>query len=202
MLAYVHRAPLLTGQLEPVLTMLLAYLCLAPTGHCGSFDAWRAERHPEKLSRRAGGRASSHLSVGANISTRLIQLHLAGLCIMMGLNMLAAETWWSGEGVWWLIVRSESRLVDLTGLAQSFLIVNLWTHAVVAYLLLFGVLAWIRLARPLWLVAGIPVWISLALVTGLVAWCVAMVIASLAFVDPELVRRWFCRSGDSTPPAA
>ena len=140
--------------------------------------------------------------MGATISTRLIQLHFAGLCIMMGLNMLAAETWWSGEGVWWLIVRSESRLVDLTGLAQSFLIVNLWTHVVVAYLLLFGVLAWIRLARPLLLVAGIPVWISLALVTGLVAWCVAMVIASLAFVDPELVRRWFCRSGDSAPAAA
>jgi hypothetical protein len=121
---------------------------------------------------------------------------------MTGLNMLAAETWWSGEGVWWLIVRSESRLVDLTGLAQSFLIVNLWTHAVVAYLLLLGVLAWIRLARPLLLVAGLPVWISLALVTGLVAWCVAMVIASLAFVDPEPVRRRFCRSCDSAPAAA
>ena len=51
-LAYVHRAPLLTGQLEPVLTMLLAYLCLAPTGHCWSVDAWRADA--PKNSRLAG----------------------------------------------------------------------------------------------------------------------------------------------------
>ncbi len=108
---------------------------------------------------------------------------------MIGLNMLAGDVWWSGEAVWWLIARSESRLVDLTGLSHSFLLVNIWTHGVVAYQLAFGTLVWNRLARPLLLGLGVLVWFSLALVTGLVAWCVMMLAASLVFVDPTWLRR-------------
>ncbi|MCU0693874.1 MAG: hypothetical protein MUF54_21000, partial [Polyangiaceae bacterium] len=145
-LAYVHRVPLLTGQWEPVLTMLLAYLCLAPTGRCWSVDALLARR------RARGGRTKempSRLcpSVAANISVRLIQLHLAALCVMTGLNMLAADVWWSGEAVWWLIARTESRLVDLTAMSGAMLAVNVWTHGIVLYLLAFGLLVWHRLAR-------------------------------------------------------
>ena len=188
-LSYIHRGPLLTAQFEPVLTMVLVYLCLAPTGRYVSVDAWLS-RHG-KLSRRQllDPRSNAHRSIGANIATRLIQLHLAGLCLMIGLNMLAGDVWWSGEAVWWLIARSESRLVDLTGLSHSFLLVNIWTHGVVAYQLAFGTLVWNRLARPLLLGLGVLVWFSLALVTGLVAWCVMMLAASLVFVDPTWLRR-------------
>ncbi len=186
-LAYVHRAPMITGQLEPVLTMLLAYLCLAPTGRHFSLDAVWARHRLKKLGPLAGQWTDTQLSLGANISTRLIQLHLAGFCLMTGLNMLAADTWWAGEGVWWLIARTDSRLVDLTGLAHAPLVVNFWSHAIVAYLFLFGLLAWHRLARPILLVLGVLVWVSLALVTGLVAWCVTMLVASLAFVEPRQI---------------
>jgi hypothetical protein len=187
-LAYVHRAPLITGQLEPVLTMLLAYLCLAPTGRRFSLDAAWARHRLKMLSPSAGQGTDTQLSLGANISTRLIQLHLAGFCLMTGLNMLANDTWWAGEGVWWLIARTESRLVDLTRLAHAPLVVNFWSHAIVAYLLLFGLLAWNRLARPILLSLGVFIWVSLALVTGLVAWCATMLIASLAFIEPHPIR--------------
>jgi hypothetical protein len=108
---------------------------------------------------------------------------------MIGLNMLAGGVWWSGEAVWWLIARSESRLVDLTGLSHAMLLIEFWTHGIVAYQLLFGVLVWNRLARPLLLCGGVIVWLSLALITGLVAWCAMMLVASLAFVDPAWLRR-------------
>jgi hypothetical protein len=181
-LSYVHRAPMITGQLEPVLTMLLAYLCLAPTGRHLAVDALLARRRRQRVSHAASDQGESR-SLAANISTRLIQLHLAGLSIMIGLNMLAADVWWAGEGMWWLIARSESRLVDLTGLGHAMLLVNIWTHAVVAYLLLFGVLVWNRLARPLLLALGVPLWLSLALATGLMAWCLTMLVASLSFLE-------------------
>ncbi len=183
-LSYVHRGPMLTAQFEPVLTMLLAYLCLGSTGHYLSVDAWRARR------RRSDQDAHANSSIATNISTRLIQLHLAGFCVTIGLNMLAGEVWWSGEAMWWILTRTESRLVDFTGLAHAFLLVNLWTHAIVAYQLVFAVLVWNRLARPLLLGLGVLVWISLALVTGLVAWCAIMLVASLAFVEPEPMRRF------------
>jgi hypothetical protein len=176
-LAYVHRAPLLTGQFEPVLTMLVAYLCLAPVGSYWSVDAWRA------------GCPTVAPSWAANVSLRLIQVHLAGFSILVGLNMLAGETWWVGEAMWWLVARSETRWVDMSAGIPSMLVINVWTHATVAYLLLFGVLIWNRLARPLLLILGVPVWGGLALASGLVAWCLTMCVASLAFVDGSGLRR-------------
>jgi hypothetical protein len=176
-LAYVHRGPLLTGPFEPVLTMLLAYLCLAPAGSYWSLDAWRA------------GNLTSPPSWTANVAVRLIQVHLAGLSVMVGLNMLAADTWWGGEALWWLIARSETRLVDLTPWIPNMMVINAWTHVTVAYLLVFGVLIWNRLARPILLILGVPIWIGLALASGQVAWCVAMCVASLAFVDGSGLRR-------------
>ena len=179
---------MLTAQLEPVLTMVTAYLCLAPTGRYLSLDAVLG-RNKRLRSRRMIGADLHKRSLSANISTRLIQLHVAGFYLMIGLNMLAADVWWAGEAIWWLIARSESRLVDLTGLANWFLVVNVWTHAVVAYLLSFGLLAWHRLARPLLLVLGLIIWMSLAVITGLVLWCVMMCLAGLIFVEPDQFRR-------------
>ncbi len=187
-LSYIHRGPMLTAQFEPVLTMVLAYLCLAPTGRYLSLDAWLGRHKPPTRRQLLKGPEQDDLSTSANIATRLIQLHLAALCLMIGLNMLAGEVWWSGEAMWWLIARTESRLVDLTRLAHAFLLVNVWTHGVVTYQLAFGTLVWNRLARPILLALGVVVWASLALVTGLVAWCVMMVVASLAFVDPEWLK--------------
>jgi len=191
-LSYVHRGPILAAQFEPVLTMLLAYLCIGSTCQYVSVDAWLLRRRPQHTD------AFPRQSIASNIATRLIQLHIAGLCIAIGLNMLAGEVWWSGESIWWLITRTESRLVDLTGLSRSLLIVNIWTHSIVAYQIAFGLLAWNRLARPLLLVVGVLVWISLAAVTGLVAWCTIMVVASLAFVEPEQMQRLLRRTNSSS----
>ncbi len=180
-LSYVHRAPMITAQFEPVLTMLLIYLCLAPTGQYLSVDRWLRNR---KTDARGPAAVGDEPSVMATISTRLIQLHLAALYVMIGLNMLSAETWWTGEATWWLIARSESRLVDLTGLANHMMLVNLWTHLVVAYQFSFGLLIWPRLLRPILLALGPLVWIPLAFVTGSLAYAAIMLVASIAFVEP------------------
>ena len=46
-LSYIHRGPMLTAQFEPVLTMVLAYLCLAPTGRYLSADhGWLSVEAP------------------------------------------------------------------------------------------------------------------------------------------------------------
>jgi hypothetical protein len=181
-LSYAHRAPLLIGAFEPVLSMLLLYLCLAPSGEYLSVDRWwRARRGslPDRLP-----------SVAANVSLRLIQVHLAGFYVLMGLSMLAAQAWWKGEALWWLIARTETRLVDLTWLHQHPFAINLWTHATVTLTLVFGVLVWNRLARPLLLGLTVVFWVPLALVTGLLAFFTLLVIADVAFLDPETLRRW------------
>ncbi len=177
-LSYVHRGPMITGQFEPVLTMLLCYLILAPVGTCWSLDR-RLRKTPLE------GRGET--SLGANISLRLIQLHLCGICALMGLTMLNGQVWWTGEAVWWLIARPDSRLFDLTGLHNSIYIINLWTHLIVLFALVFPVLIWQRHLRPLLLAIAAVLWLSIGLLTGLLAFAAAMIVASIAFLPPEFL---------------
>ncbi len=199
-LAYVHRSPMLNGPFESVLTMLLLYTCIAPCGACWSVDAWWRKR-------QAGDSADLPAvapSVLANISLRLLQIHVAGLYLLMGLSQLAgafeaenAATWWRGDAMWWLIAKSESRVIDLTFLSTATLgyVVNLWTHLVVFGELAFGILIWKPLARPLLLVLATVAWLTLAPVTGLLSYSVAMLIANLAFLPEEQWRRAAAKLG-------
>jgi hypothetical protein len=199
-LSDIHRAPMITSRTESIAAMVMLYLCLAPCGRRFSIDRLRA--------RRAAGAAplelqpTSDLSTTATIATRLIQVHLALLVAMMGFSKLTGEVWWTGTGVWWLIARQESRLVDLSWLYSSPKLIAVWSHLVVFFELAFGVLVWVPLARPLLLALGVAVWASLALVTGETTFALMLCVASLAFVPPAFVRACCDRGGRATAGAA
>jgi len=195
-LAYVHRGPMIMGLFEPVLTMVLFYLCFSPCNRRYSVDRWLANRR-RRLSAAETTSADAQPSVAANVCQRLIQVHVAGLYLMMGLTKLGGEDWWSGDAMWWLIAHSDSRLADLTFLHRHEYLLNLWTHGVVVLELLFGVLIWRPLARPLLLAAAGIHWISLGAITGLLSFSVMMLIANLSFIDPAAMGAFFSRFGHS-----
>lgn len=187
LLSYVHRAPMITGQFEPVLTMLVAYLCLTPSGAALSLDA-------KRRGTAANGAPLLEASVAANVGQRLIQVHLAAFYALIGLSMAAGQTWWSGDAVWWLMAHSESRLVDVTALGHTdvgLFAINFLTHATVAVMLLYPILIWRPLARPLLIAAATVIWTLLAFFTGLVGYALLMIVAQLAFAQPATLRRWF-----------
>jgi hypothetical protein len=193
-LSYIHRAPMLTSDVEPVLAMVQAYLCLGPTG-----ASWSVDRLLEI--RRAGATNTRVVepSVAATVATRLIQVHLAGIYVLMAVAKLGPvvvvseefdfvdQPWWSGIAVWQLMSRTESRLVDLTGwfngegVGPRLYMLNVWTHATVLFELAFGLLIWNRSVRPVLLGISAVMWTSLALITGNVAFCAMMLAAGLAF---------------------
>jgi hypothetical protein len=187
-LSYIHRGPMITGQFEPVLSLLVFYLCFAPCHRHFSIDAWLARRRAE----RSGDglyKFDVRPSIAANVSQRLIQVHIAAMYLMMGLTKLGgSDAWWGGEAMWWLIAHTESRLVDLTFLHNHEYVVNLWTHVVVGFELAFGILIWHPLARPLLLAIAVVHWILLGLVTGLLSFSAIMLIANLGFVSPDFLR--------------
>lgn len=190
-LAYVHRAPMIVGQFDAVLTILLLLLWWAPTGACWSLDRWLAGRRADRAVEGTRQRSDTEppLSVAANISQRLVQIHVAALYVLMALTQLAGQVWWAGEAVWWLMARTESRLVDWTALGASMYLVNLWTHAIVLFELLFALLVWNRLARPLLLATSVLLWVPLALLTGAVSFCALMLMANVVFLPPTLFYR-------------
>src|SRR6185369_1648564 len=76
LLAYVHRVPEVAGYVEPVLSFLIAYLVIAPSGALLSVDQRLFGSGNKSLmgSILAG---SAEPSMAANISLRLIQVHVA-----------------------------------------------------------------------------------------------------------------------------
>ncbi|HTU25902.1 MAG TPA: hypothetical protein VMF30_10925 [Pirellulales bacterium] len=198
-LSDVHRGPMLTSQFEPVLTMVLCYLCLGPSGASWSLDRLLAVRRATTPVAQAA-LANAKASWTATIAIRLIQVHLAMLVATMGAAKLYGGTWWVGSAVWWLATRPESRLVDLTFLGEY--AINFWTHVIVAVELAFPVLVWVPLLRPLMLVLAGVVWISLALLTGQVTFAAMMLVASISFCSPELLRSCCCTARRPAAAAA
>ena len=192
MLSYIHRGPLVTAQVEPILAFVLFYLCFGPCGADWSLDRWRASRRnssqPIALQTSYTGPDAARLSSAATISLRLIQVHLTLVYAMMAIGKLSSDVWWSGAAMWWLMTKTESRLVDLTWLHNFRLLIDAVSNGVMLYQVAFPIFIWNHLARPLLLGLGVAVWGLLALVTGMVPFALAMLVASIAFVPAKTVR--------------
>jgi hypothetical protein len=191
-LSFIHRAPILVRSVDFVLSVILFYLCIGPNGAYISIDAClRRRRQPVLLAPES---RESQFSSAATIAIRLIQVHVVLIFFAMALAQLREDAWWQGTAVWWMMAKSDSRLVDLTGtgrainaLAYEYLI-NFFTHLIVLYEFAFCFLIWNRLARPILLVLGVFVWLGIALISGSVSFAVLMLIATFAFLSPDFVR--------------
>jgi hypothetical protein len=184
-LSYIHRGPMLTSQVEPILAFVLFYLCLGPAGAACSIDAWRAARRraaePNAMPKPAA-------STWATVSVRLIQVHLVIVYFMMAVGKMGGNVWWSGLAMWYLIARTEQRMIDLTFLHKLPLLLDVWSYAVMFWQASFPILIWNRLARPLMLGLNALMWALLAPVIGNIPLAVMMVVASMAFMPPETIR--------------
>jgi hypothetical protein len=188
LLAYVHRVPQIAGHIEPVLSFVLLYLCLAPSGACLSVDGRLFGSANKGLLAMVTGRCEP--SITANVGLRLIQVHLAMFYAMMGLTKLYGDAWWDGEAIWLLMAQTQSRPVDLTGLRRAGqfgeYLLNFWAHSVVYFELAFAVLIWTRVGRPVLLALSVVVWLSLMMVTGQLLFGLLMLAAGVAFVPAHV----------------
>jgi len=191
-LSTIHRAPMLAGEFESVLAMVMVYLCIGASGDYLSVDYWlRRRRQLQRplYDREPRIRPSCPLTT---ISTRLIQVHLTVVYVSMGISKLdgsLGDVWWGGTAIWWMLARPERRIVDLTGwLHNHIYIINVWTHATVLFELSFPLLVWNRLARPLMLVVATVMWILEIIASGLAMFGLTMIVANLVFVSPETLR--------------
>ena len=168
-LSYLHRAPIVTSQFEPLLAMLLAY------------SWWSLPAPGYGLTKQCSHRPS----VAANLTVRLVQVHLVGFYLLSALSKLGGVVWWNGEAVWWLVAQPDSPLINLAWLRNYPTILHVWTHATVLVELTFPILIWNRRLRPLVIAASWISWGLLAIATGRVAFCALMALIGFAFVTPQ-----------------
>jgi uncharacterized membrane protein YphA (DoxX/SURF4 family) len=183
-LSYVIRvSPGAFWGLDKVNCMLAMYLMVGPCGACYSVDRlWRM---------RQGAAAVVLPTISANLAIRLIQVHLSLVYFYSGLAKLQGGAWSDGTAVWLSIANQEYQSLDLTWMADYPWLMDMLTHATVFWELFYCALIWPRLTRPWMLLGAIGVHGFIAIGLGMKTFGLVMLIANLAFISPEAVRRWF-----------
>jgi predicted DCC family thiol-disulfide oxidoreductase YuxK len=189
---------------DQVLSALALYLAVTgASGQAVSLDRfwrrWREARAAaDQIQRRPGGAGrrvtpaapgAPPATVSANLSLRLIQLHLVLIYGMAGLAKLQGPSWWNGTALWKTMTTGEFVVFNFTALAAWPLLINLLTHASLSLELLYPVLVWVKLARPLLLVGVIALHAGIAVMSpGLTEFALVMIAGNLAFVSGTWLR--------------
>ena len=171
-----HRGPMLAGPADDCLAVLLWCLAVGPSGHNLSIDRWLAAR---------AGRPPPGSSSWARVSLRLLQVHASAITLAAILAQLKGDAWWNGTAAWWLAARAAA-VGDAAGLyARSEYLMNLVTHAIVAFEILFAVGLWFAATRQTVARTALVVWPVIGMLAGEPLWGFAMAIFAvpLARVD-------------------
>ncbi len=165
--------------LDKINCLLVMYLMLGPCGARYSLDS---------LLRSRGDKPIQFESTMANLSIRLIQIHLCIVYLFSGLSKLEGLYWRNGAATWFAVANVEYRSLDMTWMANYLWLAELLTHVTVFWELFYCCLIWNRLARPWVLLTAIGMHGFIGLAMGMPEFAMAMLVANLAFVAPSLVR--------------
>ena len=109
---------------------------------------------------------------------------------MAGLAKLQGSSWWNGNAIWKTMTTGEFVVLDFTALAAWPLVVNFLTHFSLALELLYPVVIWVRILRPLLLAGMMVLHVGIAVMSpGLAEFALAMLAGNLAFVSGQWLRR-------------
>jgi hypothetical protein len=186
-ISFFARAPLVTGEFEVILSMLLIYLCIGRCCDAFSLRSLWLKKGAAPTTLQPTAYSLQPTSPFNTISLRLIQVHIVLVHLMIGWAQLGVpdNVWWSGEGVWLAAARPGMSYLDTSSLINSPRLVAAWSHAMTLYLLTMPALIWIRLAKPLVLAAGAVIWLAFALASGWLPFCLAMLTGLAAFIEPR-----------------
>jgi hypothetical protein len=178
-----HRlAPFLFG-LDQIALMVSMYLCLADSGDVWSLDA------------RLRSRSLPAPSWNNTLATRMIQLHLCVIYLFGGLGKLRGWMWWDGSAMWFAAASYEYQSLPLTWIGSMPTLASMVTHVTLFFEFTYAALVWSRWTRPCVLAMAVFVHLGIALFLGMITFGFMMIVANLAFVEPESVRRWCARLG-------
>ena len=199
----IRRVPVALYGFDQIISPLALYL--AATGAAGqsvSLDRflrrWRQARAAAKMPAAVeGGRRFAPAepsvptpTVSANLALRLIQLHLVLIYAMAGLGKLQGPSWWNGTALWGTMTAGEFVVLDFTTMARWPLLINVLTHASLALELLYPILVWIPITRPLMILGAVGLHLGIAAMSpGLTEFTLAMLAANVAFMSGGWLRR-------------
>ncbi len=200
----VRRVPIALFGFDQVLSTLALYLAATfSSGQALSLDRYfRRWRQARAVARSPGFRdpgggrrvtpgdsGAPQPTISANLALRLIQLHLVFIYAMAGLAKVQGPSWWNGTALWGTMTAGEFVTRDFTPISAWPLAVNFLTHTSLGFELLYPILVWIPILRPLLIAGAIVLHLGIAMVApGLTEFGLAMIGANLAFVPGAWLR--------------
>jgi hypothetical protein len=167
-----HRGPMLAGPADDIVAVILWCLAIGRAGDALSIDRLLAAR---------AGHAAPPPTVRTRIALGLLQVHASVIAAAAAVAQLKGDVWWNGMAAWWLAMRSDSRVIDVSGLfARSEYLTNLITHAIPLWELLFAAGVWFVPLRRLLIPAALVAWPLIGLLAGEPYWGLAMAVLSTA----------------------
>jgi len=194
-----RRMPVALFGFDLTLSNWVFYLAaFGASGHALSVDrylAFRRRRAAGSSTRCKGeadasrGEAWSSRTTGANLSLRMIQLHLAVVYGCAGLSKLSGPEWLDGTALEMLVLTPEFRRFDLAWTLRYPTILMLSTYAGLFLELAYPILIWLRRWRWLVIADVSLMHVAIDLMLGLREFGLAMIVANLAFLPLARRRR-------------
>jgi hypothetical protein len=216
-IGYIHRNPTMVFGVDTMITILLLYLMIGPSGSAFSVDnlirRWWATAKPGVVQgwfrfwRRSvpalneiAPAASPAIvpSIGANVAIRLLQVHICIIYLYSGLSKLQGPAWWTGEAVWGTLGNFEFAPMQFP-LYMDFLVFiseHRWLYALIMtgggfFTLIFEIgypfLIWRPRLRWVFLGGAILLHGSIGILMGLKTFSLIMLVMNMAFLRKEEV---------------
>jgi hypothetical protein len=199
LMSFERRNPFVLNSGDQLLRAIAVYLVLAPSGVALSVDRWRRAKHrfwefPQR----------------APWTLRLIQIQISILYISTVWAKVRGTTWNDGTATSYALrIEDIARFPVPDFIAESLLLVNLFTFGTLALELSLGVLIWNRALRPYVIAMGVLLHLSIEYQIRVGFFGAAIFTGYLAFVPPArmdavvlLVRDRLGRRGAEAPRAA
>jgi hypothetical protein len=195
-ISYASRAPMANYGLDQINGLAALYLAIGPSGRVLSIDRLR-----QRFRLARGQLAEGHEpavppvppSPRANLALRLVQVHLCVIYIFACLSKLQGESWWNGTAIWQAVANLEYQSRDMTWLAAYPWLVNLLTHATIAWEMTFWALVWRPMLRPFVLLVGTAIHLGIGAFMGMWTFGLAVIFAYVAFLPGKPISgflRW------------
>ncbi|HMO37566.1 MAG TPA: HTTM domain-containing protein, partial [Gemmatales bacterium] len=195
-LSYIQRSMMIWFGMDAMISFLLFYLWLSPSGRSFSVD-----RLLERW-RRGAAAARVEPSWRATLGIRLIQIHMCIVYFIAGVAKLQGGTWWNGIATW-LTMNAPlfNENIDLRWLADPN-ILGEWgwhyftlitTYTTLAFEIAFPFLVWNRYLRPWILFMAVVLHAGIGIFMGLGGFGTVMLAGCMSFLPPAGVR-WFFAS--------
>jgi uncharacterized membrane protein YphA (DoxX/SURF4 family) len=178
-MAFENRAPSIWNSGDSLLRIVCFFLMFAPAGESLSVDRWR--------------RAKDHFwefPARPPWALRLIQIQVSVVYLSAVWFKLHGPDWLHGTAVSYSMRLQDFQRFVLPGaLSHSVLVSTVATYLTIATELMVGILVWNRAARPLVLMLGVILHVSIGLNLALGFFSEVMLACYLAFLSPQWASR-------------